>query len=207
MKRLIIAFIAAYIFLFVWGWLLNGVLLKDIYAQTPNLWRTQTEMLSFFHWILIGQALIVFAFVMLYVAGFAGGGVVAGIRLGILLEIAAIGMRMGVYAVQPLPRKLLIYASIGGLIEMIIFGAIVGALEAEARSVLRGLPLERITFYRVPTNEPWCRDHGPTFLTRDRDPKLAVADWDYNAWGNKYPPFDLDEVVPTCLAEILKLPL
>src|SRR5678816_4652858 len=75
MKRFIIAFIAAYIFLFVWGWLLNGVLLKDIYAQTPNLWRTQTEMLSFFHWILIGQALIVFAFVMIYVAGFAGGGI------------------------------------------------------------------------------------------------------------------------------------
>jgi hypothetical protein len=101
MKRFIIAFIAAYIFLFVWGWLLNGVLLKDIYAQTPNLWRAQTEMLSFFHWILIGQALIVFAFVMLYVIGFAGGGIAAGIRLGILLEIAAIGMRMDVYAVQP----------------------------------------------------------------------------------------------------------
>ena len=71
-----------------------------------------------------------------------------------------------------------------------------GTHEAEARSVLRGLPLERITFYWVPTNEPWCRDHGPIFLTRDREPQLAVVDWDYNAWGNKYPPFDLDEVVP-----------
>ena len=28
MKRFIIAFIAAYIFLFVWGWLLNGVCSK-----------------------------------------------------------------------------------------------------------------------------------------------------------------------------------
>jgi agmatine deiminase len=82
-----------------------------------------------------------------------------------------------------------------------------GAHEAEARSVLRGLPMEGITFYRVATNEPWCRDHGPIFLTRDRDPRLAVVDWDYNAWGNKYPPFDLDEVVPTRLAEILKLPV
>jgi len=34
-----------------------------------------------------------------------------------------------------------------------------------------------------------------------------VVDWDYNAWGNKYPPFDLDEVVPTLLAEILKVPV
>src|SRR5262245_28324046 len=67
--------------------------------------------------------------------------------------------------------------------------------------------MERITFHPIPTNEPWCRDHGPIFLTRDRDPRLAVVDWDYNAWGNKYPPFDLDEVVPTRLAEILKLPV
>ncbi|HEY4273303.1 MAG TPA: hypothetical protein VGM65_14995 [Candidatus Udaeobacter sp.] len=127
-KKFFIAFIAAYIFMFFWGWLLNGVLLKDIYAQTPNLWRSQSEMLSFFHWILIGQALMIFAFVMIYASGFAGGGVIAGIRLGILLEVAAIGLRMGVYAVQPFPGKLLIYASLGGLIEMVITGAIVGAI-------------------------------------------------------------------------------
>src|SRR5437899_6266450 len=82
-----------------------------------------------------------------------------------------------------------------------------GSHEAEAQSVLRGLPMERITFYRIPTNEPWCRDHGPIFLTRNRDAKLAVVDWDYNAWGNKYPPFNHDEVVPTRVAEVLKVPV
>jgi agmatine deiminase len=95
------------------------------------------------------------------------------------------------------------------------------AHEAEARSVLRGLPMKQINFYRVSTNEPWCRDHGPIFLTRDApwrqlapEPRregasapLAIVDWDFNAWGNKYPPFDLDEAVPTRLAEILKLPV
>jgi agmatine deiminase len=81
------------------------------------------------------------------------------------------------------------------------------AHEAHAREVLRGLRLEQISFYLVPTNEPWCRDHGPVFLTRDLNPKLAVVDWDYNAWGNKYPPFDLDEVAPTRVAEILDVPV
>ena len=128
MKRFIVAFIAAYIFTFFWGWLLNGVLLKDIYAETPNLWRSQSEMLSLFHWIVIGQALVIFAFVMIYASGFAGGGVAAGIRLGILLEIAAIGMRLAIYAVQPFPGKLIVYGSISGLIEMIIVGAVVGAI-------------------------------------------------------------------------------
>ena len=82
-----------------------------------------------------------------------------------------------------------------------------GAHEAEVREVLRGLPMDRISFHLVPTNEPWCRDHGPIFLTRDIDPKLAVVDWDYNAWGNKYPPSDLDEVAPTRVAEILDVPV
>src|ERR1051325_1539692 len=82
-----------------------------------------------------------------------------------------------------------------------------GAHEAEARAVLKDVDLSRITFYRISTNEPWCRDHGPIFLTRASEPRLAVVDWDYNAWGNKYPPFDLDEVVPTRVAETLELPV
>jgi agmatine deiminase len=82
-----------------------------------------------------------------------------------------------------------------------------GAHEAEARAALAGLPNECLTFYRIPTNEPWCRDHGPIFLTRAEEPRLAVVDWNFNAWGGKYPPFDLDDVVPTRVAERLKLPV
>jgi hypothetical protein len=37
-------------------------------------------------------------------------------------------MRLAIYAVQPFPGKLIIYGSISGLIEMIIVGAIVGAI-------------------------------------------------------------------------------
>ena len=91
--------------------------------------------------------------------------------------------------------------------EQVCINVCNGAHEAEARSVLRELPMERISFHLIPTNEPWCRDHGPIFLRRDRDPKLAVVDWDYNAWGNKYPPFNLDEVVPTRIAKVLGVPV
>src|SRR5262249_26235258 len=82
-----------------------------------------------------------------------------------------------------------------------------GAHEAEARDVLKGLPNDRLTFHLIPTNEPWCRDHGPIFLVREEEPCLAIVDWDYNAWGGKYPPCDLDEVVPTKIGEKFHLPL
>ncbi len=82
-----------------------------------------------------------------------------------------------------------------------------GAHEAEAQTVLEGLAADRITYHHIPTNEPWCRDHGPIFLTRAEEPQLAIVDWDYNAWGGKYPPCDLDEVVPTRIGEKLGLPV
>lgn len=92
--------------------------------------------------------------------------------------------------------------------EPVCINVMNGAHEAEARAVFDPLPnQECITYFEIPTNEPWCRDHGPIFLTRKSDPKLAIVDWDYNAWGNKYPPFDLDEVVPSRIAALLKLPV
>jgi agmatine deiminase len=64
---------------------------------------------------------------------------------------------------------------------------------------------QNVRFHRIPSYEPWCRDHGPIFVKRGK--KLAVVDWDYNAWGGKYPPFDDDDAVPQRIAELLKLPL
>ena len=128
MKRFLLAFVAAYIFIFAWGWLLNGVVLKDVYAETPSIFRPQAEMMSLFHWILIGQAVLILAFILIYASGFAGGGVIGGICLGVLLEIAAIGSRMAIYAVQPFPGKLLVYGSLSGFVEMAVVGAIVGAI-------------------------------------------------------------------------------
>jgi agmatine deiminase len=66
---------------------------------------------------------------------------------------------------------------------------------------------ERLRFYRVPTNDAWARDHGAIFVTRPTldTPRLAV-DFDYNAWGGKYPPFDLDREVGRQMAEALGVP-
>ena len=70
-------------------------------------------------------------------------------------------------------------------------------------------PLDRVYFHHFPAYEPWCRDHGPIFLVRERNRKheRAIVDWGYNAWGNKYPPFDLDDAIPQHVARLRQLPL
>jgi agmatine deiminase len=66
-----------------------------------------------------------------------------------------------------------------------------------------------VFFHDNPTNDAWCRDHGPIFLQRRQDGRAdeAIVDWNYNAWGGKYPPYDLDDVVPTRIAKELGLPV
>ena len=67
--------------------------------------------------------------------------------------------------------------------------------------------LSNIEFYFNPTNDAWCRDHGPAFLLNEDGTEKAVVDWGYNAWGDKYPPYDLDDVIPTKIAQHFDLPL
>jgi agmatine deiminase len=69
------------------------------------------------------------------------------------------------------------------------------------------VPPERLKLFRFPTNDAWARDHGAIFVTRPttEEPLLAL-DFDYNAWGNKYPPFDLDRQVGRLMAEALGVP-
>lgn len=84
------------------------------------------------------------------------------------------------------------------------------AMQQKATQLLEaaGVDLSRVHFHLHPTNDAWCRDHGPAFLLNKLDKsKKAIVDWDYNAWGNKYPPFDLDDVVPTLIGNKMGLPV
>ncbi len=71
-----------------------------------------------------------------------------------------------------------------------------------------GADFKNIQFFFHPTNDAWCRDHGPAFLINPKaDQKKIIVDWGYNAWGGKYPPFDLDDNIPTLIAKQYNIPV
>lgn len=84
------------------------------------------------------------------------------------------------------------------------------AMESFARGFIEkaGADMKNIFFHHFPTNDAWCRDHGPAFLTNpSADNKKVIVDWGYNAWGGKYPPFDFDDIIPTKIAELYGIPV
>jgi len=66
-----------------------------------------------------------------------------------------------------------------------------------------------VEYHRIPTNDAWCRDHGAIFVVAGDDgisPPMLALKFGYNAWGGKYPPFDLDQAVGRAMADALGVP-
>lgn len=73
------------------------------------------------------------------------------------------------------------------------------AVRAEAEELVGGAA--NVTLHDIVTNDAWTRDHGPTFLLGPADAPPALVDWEFNAWGRKYPAFDDDNRVPRQVAQ------
>ena len=63
-----------------------------------------------------------------------------------------------------------------------------------------GAEAKRIKLYSHPTNDAWCRDSGCLFRLSPSG-LLQALDFSYNAWGGKFPPWDLDDALAEKMAE------
>lgn len=71
------------------------------------------------------------------------------------------------------------------------------------RLLRRVAAADALTLHRIPTNDAWVRDHGAIVtVSADHSQRLAL-DFEYNAWGGKYPPYDLDQRVAGLMAAAL----
>jgi agmatine deiminase len=66
-----------------------------------------------------------------------------------------------------------------------------------------GVDLNRIDFFRVPTDRSWTRDFCPLFVS-DGKGQLGITNWKFTGWG-KYDNHTHDDAVPDFLAKRLKL--
>ena len=83
-------------------------------------------------------------------------------------------------------------------------------MEASARKNIRAAgmkePFKNVEFFHIPTDASWSRDHGP-IVVKDEKGTRIILDWIFNAWGNKYKPYDQDDVVPQKIGKIFDMPV
>lgn len=62
-----------------------------------------------------------------------------------------------------------------------------------------------VELFDHPSDDVWCRDHGAIFVQR-RDGSLQAANWRFNAWGGKFPPWDKDDAIAPLMAASQHIP-
>src|SRR5690554_6230007 len=62
----------------------------------------------------------------------------------------------------------------------------------------RAIDLDRIIIHQQKINDIWARDCGPIFVKSGDE--FLITNWGYNAWGEKYPPWEDDNRLPEYVA-------
>lgn len=83
-------------------------------------------------------------------------------------------------------------------------------MEAMVRRLLKDhrADASNVHLHLIHSNDVWMRDYGPIFVRNPQaEQKLIAIDWGYNSWGDKYPPYDLDDKAPIAIGEFLSVPV
>jgi hypothetical protein len=127
-KKFFIAFVAAFGFIFVFGFLWYGKLMHGVHQEVPMLWRPEADFGSHFSWLVFGHIVMAFFLTLLCFKFVPAGGAGPCARLGVLLALVYVGNDFIMYAVQPLTTKILCGWIVGDLVMFGVAGAVIGAI-------------------------------------------------------------------------------
>lgn len=63
-----------------------------------------------------------------------------------------------------------------------------------------GVDMTKVSFHITDYADVWLRDTGPVFV-KDRTGGLVITNWEFNAWGNKFPELLTDGALPETIGE------
>ena len=123
--RVLTATAVAFIVIFIFGWILHGILLAEHYAALPDVFRPQTEMRDYFIWLFGGQFLVALALVLLLNMHGDNLTTALGARFGFFMALLSAGSQIISYSsLSPLTMELLLWWIGGSFVQMTLMGAL-----------------------------------------------------------------------------------
>ena len=125
-KRLLLAIVAAFVFVWVTDFLIHGVWLKSDYAASMGLWRPEAEMQGRMGWVMLGELLATVTFVVLYAKGFAAKAhPMCAVMFGLFMALFSQANTCISYAVQPIPAGMAVKWFIAGVVQGVLLGVLI----------------------------------------------------------------------------------
>jgi len=121
-RRFALSIVAVFIFVFLFEFLLHGLLLTDLYRQTAQLWRPQEEAKMIF--IFLSQFGFAVVATYMFTAHFENRGIGEGLRFGLYVGLLLATIEIGRYCYMPIPGLLATVWVAGALIKGLGSGAV-----------------------------------------------------------------------------------
>ena len=112
------------------GYVVNDILLKDLYTANAAAFRPEAAMMANMPLGMAASLVGYFAFAYMYAKGYEGTqGAVEGLRFGVLVALLLSGFGLAwQYVLLPISGTLVVAWIVDAIAEFSLYGAIVGAI-------------------------------------------------------------------------------
>lgn len=126
------ATVGAFAAIFASEFVIHHVWLGEFYRAHAHWWRPEAEMQALMRFMLLGQFFLAALLALVYTKGYEKkkkGGVEQGVRFGVLIgALLVVPNTLVYYCIYPYPASLLLSWLAGGMAEITLAGAVIGAL-------------------------------------------------------------------------------
>ncbi len=124
-KRLILAILAGFVFVFASDFLVHGLWLAPDYQATAQLWRPDAEMQAHLPFMSLAQFLCAATFVMIWAKGFADRGCIkCALMYGAMMGVFSGVHSIANYVVTPMPGVLAAKWFVVGVLQAVGLGLV-----------------------------------------------------------------------------------
>jgi len=119
------------------GFAVHGFVLKNDYAQLPNLMRTEEDQMGHFGYMILAHVSMALGFTWIYRKGREAGkpAIGQGLRFGAAVAVLmCIPMYLIYYAVQPWPGVVIVKQIVYDVIGMLLLGVVVALVNQDAKT-------------------------------------------------------------------------
>lgn len=127
MKKIIIGFVAVFIAMSAFDYVVHSIVLDESYKATANIWRPDMESKM---WIFSLVSLIsAFFFSYIFSKGYERRGIEEGARYGLFIGIwMSTGMAYGTYGMIPIPYTMALQWWLYGVMGYVLYGIILALI-------------------------------------------------------------------------------
>lgn len=106
LKRFLAATAALFVFIVLFEWLVHGILLMDLYRETPYVWRTLEEMEANIPLVMLFRFFFSVWLTYVFTQIYPDGGIVNGVRYGLYFGVLMGLLSASWYFYLPISAKL-----------------------------------------------------------------------------------------------------